>query len=524
MNHTKSIDGRLLRQLLLCGFENLNSNVHYLNDINVFPVSDSDTGTNLRRTFEMGINELAISPSFSEVFSSFIQGMLIGSRGNSGSILSQYFLGIYEETKGKDEVTVFDFCKAMEKACVVAYQAVLQPIEGTILTAMRESIDNTIPQISTETSLEQFFDVYSVELFQSVQNTTNRLDILRLNNVVDSGAAGFYLIVDGMKSGLHNATPNKDETMLFITKNAQEVSDPLTFRYCTEFLMKMHAEQSRAYFAGLLESKGDSLIVTVSDGLLKIHIHTNEPQNILDEFSMFGEYIETKIDDMLVQQKISQYTSHPRKHNGYVIISFAHGDGIIQLFDELGCDIVFNTTQNYQLNEDNFHFFINKFIDEQILLLPNDETIYATAIALYPPSKYPNVHVIDSQNVMKSYFLLSFMIGTDVLSDVLGTFSAYEHADFFVARILSITIQQKKFFVGFTTGETIINDSLDELLVSIASPEAVQPYSSIIVFHGQTARTDEIAQVSAYFDAFDGKDFAMIDGRQDDFDYIIGAM
>ncbi|MDR0491185.1 MAG: DAK2 domain-containing protein [Oscillospiraceae bacterium] len=524
MNSAKQIDGELLHQLLSSGFENLGGNVRYLNDINVFPVSDGDTGTNMKRTFEAGMSELITSSSFSDVLSSFIQGMLLGSRGNSGSILSQYFLGMYEYAKGKDAVSVADFCQALKNASQFAYEAVLQPVEGTILTVMRESIGNAAAQVNENTSLVQFFDIFTVELLLCVQNTTNRLDILRSNNVVDSGAAGFYLIFDGMKNGLHNTGVSNDSKALFAAKNAQNALSPPAYRYCTEFLLKMREYHAKEFFVDLLSNKGDSLIVSASENVLKVHIHTNEPQSILDEFSRIGDLAETKIEDMLIQQEINQFSPLNRKHGGYVIITFVHGDGIMQLFDELGCDIVFNATQNYRVSEESFHFFINKFANEEIVLLPNNEEIYDTAVSLYPPSLYPNVHIIDSRNVIKSYYLLSMMIGTDSIDKVLETFSVSGQSKIFIAKILSITIQRVKYFVGFTDSETVMNKNLDDLLRIIASLESISSYSSVIVFFGQTAKDEDAAKVSRYFEDCGDMDFAMLDGKQDDFDYIIGAM
>ena len=524
INHTQSIDGELWYRLLTCGFNNLNNNTEYLNYINVFPVSDGDTGTNMKRTFEMGINELAINSSFSDVFSSFIQGMLMGSRGNSGSILSQYFLGIYEHTRGKAEVNAVDFCKALKHAYKFAYQAVLHPVEGTILTVMRESAENIMTHVNTGTSLEQLFDAFTVVLFSCVQNTTERLSILRSNNVVDSGAAGLYLIFEGMRSGLCNDSLKTDNKELFFGKNIQVVKNPLSYRYCTEILLKIREDYSREYFIELLKDRGDSLIVTISNKMLKVHIHTNEPQNILDEFSKFGDFTETKIDDMMIQQEVNQYAPLSQKHNGYMIVSFVHGDGIIRLFDDLGCDIVFTATQNYHISDENFHFFVNKFIDKNIILLPNDENIYNTAVTLYPPDKYPNIHIINSTNIIKSYFLLSLMIGTDSIDKVLKTFHDEEKTDVFTAKILSVTIQQKKYFIGFTFNKTIIKNNLDDLLNVIACSEIMASYSTVIVFHGQAAKDEEIEKVSSCFENYDEMDFAIIDGKQDDFDYIIGAM
>ena len=525
MSETKTLDGKLLRKLLRCASKNLSSGVNYLNTINVFPVSDGDTGNNMSRTFEMGVSELMVGSSFSEVLSAFVKGMLLGSRGNSGSILSQYFWGIHEYNKDKDTVGVFDFCAALKNAYKTAYQAVLRPVEGTMLTVMREGIENASSQLGKEASFEQFFEVFTTELFLCVQSTTSRLDILRQNNVVDSGAAGLYLIFDGMKSGLYNTdVPNNDHTAFFIEKNVQNVQNPLTYRYCTEFLMKSKNGRSADEYKDMLSAKGDSLIVTLSDNLLKVHIHTDQPQNILDEFSSFGDFAETKVDDMLLQLELARYSPLQKKHDGYMIISFVHGDGIIKLFSELGCDIVFTATQNYHVDDDNFHMFIEKFIGEEIILLPNNETIYDTAIKLYPPSNYPGIHIIDSQNIVMSFFLLSMMIGTDSIGEVLKTFSTYDRTNFYHAKILSVTIAGKQHYVGSTASETIIKNDLGDLLRAVAGKECMGAFSSIVVFHGQAVTPEDISTVASFFDNDDGVDFAMLDGKQDDFDFIIGAM
>ena len=524
MKKTTAIDGTLLHQLLASGMSKLKSSVRYLNEINVFPVSDGDTGNNMSRTFEMGISRMVASPSFSEVFSSFAQGMLLGARGNSGSILSQYFWGIHEFTKGKSQISVTEFSAALKNAYKVAYQAVLRPVEGTMLTVMRESIENTAAFLNETTSLEQFLDALAAEMFACVQRTTAGLDILRSNNVVDSGAAGFYLIFDGLRNGLYHTDTHEDHTALFIKKNAQSVNAPLEFRYCTEFLIKLREQRPRAHFVELLQEKGDSLIVTVSDGVLKVHIHTNQPQNILDEFAALGDFVETKVDDMLIQQELTQYSPQQKKHSGYVVLSLVHGDGIMKLFSDLGCDIVFTATQNYHVANDNLHAFFERFTEDNIIFLPNDEEVYTKALALYPPDTHPKVHIVNTHNVIKSYFMLSAMIGTDSVDDVLKSFAEYEQTSFYIAKILLITIQKEHYYVAFTAKDTVIKKDLNTLLQMIESEKNARSISTIVVFHGQTVRDDDVEVVSSFFKNDDELEFILQDGKQDDYDFIIGGM
>ena len=281
---------------------------------------------------------------------------------------------------------------------------------------------------------------------------------------------------------------------------------------------------SREFFINLLYEKGDSLIVSVHQDLLKVHIHTDEAQNLLDEFSAYGDYVETKVDDMLMQQELNQFGSHQRKHEGYIILSFAHGDGIIKTFSDLGCDIVFTAPQNYHINAEHFHLFIEKFIHEEIILLPNDESIYHTALSFYPSSQYPKVHIVDSPNIITSYFLLSLMIGTDSVENVMKTFLSYKQSDFFIVKILSITIQQKEYYVGFAADETAIYKTLGDTLRGIANYGKIAPCASIVVFRGQTVREEEAQEVVAFFSNDEERDCVMLDGKQGDFDFIIGAI
>lgn len=320
------IDGIVLKRLLLSGFNNLSNSIGYLNDINVFPVSDGDTGTNMKKTFETGVKNIKDSSSFSVVFSSFVDGLLLGSRGNSGLILSQYFAGLFEAIKGKDSVCALEQCDALIKAYESAYEAVLRPVEGTILTVMRDSAVATKGQVTSETTMDRFFDIFTAEVFVSLQKTSSILDILRQNGVVDSGAAGFYLIFDGFRKGLQENCDCEEDDKLEALKQkptgGESIKDEkLEFRFCTEFSIKLNKPIKKADVVKLIEKRGDSIVVAVKGDFLKVHIHTNEPKEIIALFSDAGEFLATKIDDMLTQK------------NGY---SFAIiGDVTSDLGDEL---------------------------------------------------------------------------------------------------------------------------------------------------------------------------------------------
>jgi len=518
MNITRQLDGITLAKLLESGYSNLCRSVNYLNEINVFPVSDGDTGNNMKRTFELGLSDLKISDSFSDVLSSFIEGILLGSRGNSGSILSQYFLGLYENTRGIDKITVPEIAEALTAAAKTAYDAVLQPAEGTILSVMRESIAETRSVVSENAGFETFFELWSANILSGVKQTTSRLSILERNNVVDSGAAGFYLIIEGFKNALIGSSQS-GEAQFQNTSAVHIQADVPNFRYCTEFTVKLNHPKDRDYYANALKPFGDSIVVSLKADLLKVHIHTNETSRVLSAFELYGQFVSTKIDDMLIQYQITEAGRNRRKHTDCVIISFLQGDGLIELFEDLGCDIVYAVNQNYEIREDNIHFFVEKFLNDNVIIIPNSKRIYSSAVSCYPPEQYENIHIIESYNAAKSYYLLSLMVATDPFEKILSDLKKSAKEKYLT---LSITAAESENRVLYTcvSDECVVTG---ENLESVAAEFLSGHYDSAIVFAGQNAARDDNAKLEEILSAR-CDDYAVIDGKQDDFAYIIAAV
>lgn len=319
-----TLDGVLLKGLLVSGYNNLCGSIQYLNDINVFPVSDGDTGTNMKKTYGMGIEKLVDSPFFNVVLDSFVQGTLLGARGNSGMILSQYFVGFYNATKDKQEVSVPELIDALLIAYNTAFTAVLKPADGTILTVMRESTVRTKDKIWQDINLEEFFNVFTAEILSSLKDTPKTLAVLKENNVVDSGGAGFYLIFDGFRKWCCSNNISSQDLSTLLDKaqiTTQKPQAQLVYRYCTEFRVKLKSAFNKEKAVNYLEKQGDSIAIASDKGVLKVHIHTNNPDEVINEFSQDGELLDKKIDDMASQ--LSKYD--------YAVI----GDSSCDLTDEL---------------------------------------------------------------------------------------------------------------------------------------------------------------------------------------------
>ena len=320
------INGKLLTRLLRGGYKNLCANVDYLNDINVFPVTDGDTGTNIKKTYEMGINNLVDSDSHSEVFGSFVDGLLMGSRGNSGLIISQYFAGLYQEIKGIDEVCAGDVCNALVRAYEAAKGAVLKPVEGTILTVMREGAEKAKAHVRDNMPLDIFFTNFSKEIYTSLKATPKKLEVLKEHSVVDSGAAGFYLIFDGFRKEYCDTDENIVDLPSAEFKNEVAATIALKHRYCTEFRVSISEGSllNKNDAVKKIAKMGDSVAVALNGNVLKVHIHTNEPDKVVEMFTQYGDIKDKKVDDMEAQSNIKTDYS-------YAIL----GDATCDLSDEL---------------------------------------------------------------------------------------------------------------------------------------------------------------------------------------------
>jgi len=535
MRYEHMIDGELLRKMLIGGFTNLSHNTDYLNGINVFPVSDGDTGTNMKRTFESGVGALDSAAldsdsgapdteaSFCDTFSAFVRGMLIGSRGNSGFILSQYFLGIYEYTKGKNAVCLADLTSALPHAYQVAYRAVLNPVEGTMLTIMREGTKKTLHKIDGKTSLQEFFDILAGEMFSCVQETVKQMSLLRDNNVLDSGAVGLYLIFDGMRSAFHenyryfdceknHALPSRSKTL---------IKHFSFFRHCTEFILSMHRVQSRDYFIRLLTDRGDSIVVAADERLLKVHIHTNEPQKILDEFKKHGDIVSMKVDDLFLTQEFDKLKQ--RKYSGFAVVAFAHGEGNAAILENIGADVVFCVPSGHHPSEESLEKLLGEFFKENLIVFASDNEIKERLKRIKWFANLQNVYIAESDGMANAFFMLSSLILADEFRNVVKSLENLRKQKVFQASIKSrVDYNHMQYHCNFG-GQNVTMNDFGELLNVVASEKVLSPYSTVVVFGGRDCKQEDIDGIRAHFEENGSVEFTYLDGQQLECDFIIGA-
>ena len=329
------IDGVILKQMIISGANNLYNSYPEVDALNVFPVPDGDTGTNMNLTISSGAKEVANKneTSIYEIAKTFSRGLLMGARGNSGVILSQIFRGFAQGLKGKDEADAIDLADAFMMGKEVAYKAVIRPVEGTILTVCREAAQALNDAVEPEMPIDQAIDILLAEARESLKRTPDLLPILKEVGVVDSGGAGFCKILEGFSKALKNEVVEKnmpdvvdvsDQAQVSMG-NAQSKIQHEEFGYCTEFILKLPAENEKSgkkvfvekRFVAVLNSHGNSIVEVRDNDLVKVHIHTLNPGNILSYSQQFGEFVKIKVENMSEQH--SELLKEENKRKIYII-------------------------------------------------------------------------------------------------------------------------------------------------------------------------------------------------------------
>ena len=366
----------------------------FVNALNVFPVPDGDTGTNMSMTFKAAVKEIENlnSESIGETSKKLAKGALMGARGNSGVILSQILRGISKGLEGKTEVDGRDLAVAFEEGSKAAYKAVMRPTEGTILSVIRaaaESVTNV-----EESNVIAVMETVVTNAKIMLDKTPDLLPALKKAKVVDSGGMGLYIILQGMLDALKNdiKAEIKDVTVKSAgaTGAASTEDIDIKFGYCTEFIIVGDASKAKE-FQDKIEDLGDSMIVVGYEDVIKVHIHTNDPGKVLSNAVQYGELSKIKIDNMreehreVLALKNEEAASDiqeevaPAESKKYAFISVAMGDGITRVLKDLGVDYVIEGGQTMNPSTQDMMECISKLNAEHIFILPNNKNIIMAA-------------------------------------------------------------------------------------------------------------------------------------------------
>lgn len=391
----RSIDGQLLKQMLVSAANNLYNHYPEIDALNVFPVPDGDTGMNMNLTLASGAKEIA-NRNDEDVYiiaNSFSRGLLMGARGNSGVITSQIFRGFAVSLKDKKIIKTSDFVEAFSNGATVAYKAVMRPVEGTILTVIRESSEALSSKAKESMSIEDAMDLLVEEAIASLNRTPELLPVLKEVGVVDSGGAGLVKIMEGMQSVLKGKFIEKKEaTSVSNEKNAQSSASGES-GYLVEFILKLGPNDSKKpfiedRFKSFLQSRGDSLAVVHDGDLVKVHIHTLAPGNVLTYAQGFGEFVNVKIENITeqngdVEVEKKQEIMPEEKHepiNEFGLVAISAGKGIDEIFKELGVNEIVSGGQTMNPSIEDIISAIRKTDAKQVFVFPNNSNIVMAAL------------------------------------------------------------------------------------------------------------------------------------------------
>ena len=418
----RSIDGQTLRQMLVSAANNLYNHYPEIDALNVFPVPDGDTGMNMNLTLASGSKEIS-NRTDDDVFaiaSAFSKGLLMGARGNSGVITSQIFRGFADSLKGKNEITSSDLAEAFSNGSAVAYKAVMKPVEGTILTVIRESSNALLNYVNdNEVSLEKAMDYFLEEANASLNRTPELLPVLKEVGVVDSGGAGLCTIIYGMNQALKGnfieknqveaVSEGPDKAALASFKEDDE------FGYCTEFIMRLGPDSVKKVFnenrfKNWLLAQGNSLVVVRDEDIVKVHVHTLTPGHVLTYAQGFGEFVKLKIENMTEQHtNLTTKPEEPRNaapakpaepQKDYGMVAISAGKGIDQLFLDVGVDKIVSGGQTMNPSIEDIVNAVRETNAKSVFVFPNNSNIIMAALqASDVLADEVKVHVIATKTI-----------------------------------------------------------------------------------------------------------------------------
>ena len=402
----------LYLNLIKGGAARLGENRQSINDLNVFPIPDGDTGDNMYMTIAAGTE--ASGKSLSEMAASVSRLMLLGARGNSGVILSRIFAGLAKGFEGAEEADIQLFTSAMQSAVDEAYHAVTTPVEGTILTVLREGADAA----SGAASLEEYLDRAAAAMDISVQHTPELLDVLKKAGVVDSGGAGLLLIVEGMRAVLRGETVLEVSSPAAMAQkvdfNAFTEDSVLEFGYCTEFLLRLQRAKvdlerfDESVIRDYLLGQGDSLVFFRDGSIIKVHVHTRTPGEILNHCQQYGEFLTIKVENMTLQHHENHMDERFKKgRKAFGVVAVASGAGLVDTFKELGADIVIEGGQTMNPPVKRFIDAFDALDAETVFVFPNNGNILLTARQAADIYDKADIRVIPAKTLGEGYYALA---------------------------------------------------------------------------------------------------------------------
>ena len=540
----RTLDGILFARMINSGAANLKAHAKEINDLNVFPIPDGDTGDNMLMTMMGGVHhDTSSCDSLCEMADRVSSGMLLSARGNSGVILSQFFEGIKNGFTGLQTADTKEIGEAFRQGVKQAYSSVMTPTEGTILTVVREATEYACEQ-NTETP-EKFLNAFIDEAKRSLARTPELLPVLKKAGVVDSGAAGLIYIVDGMMRAVIGEDiadfSDVSEKTQELDLDAFNEDSVLEFGYCTELLVRLqNAKTDIANFdvkviTNYLQTVGDSIVTVRNGSIVKLHVHTMKPQKVLEFCQQYGEFLKVKIENMSLQhnntineEKESVLVKERKK---YGVVAVACGEGLKETFRERGADVIVDGGQSMNPSAEDFITAFDEVNADVIFVFPNNGNIVLTAQQAANLYEKSDVRVIESTTIGAGYASLAMLDTSSGDTDAIVEDLRMAMDGVITAEIShcvrDATIDGKEIhtgdYIGFV-GKEMLSVNESRLVTVCESIDALNfsRYDFCILICGKDANDEEAEKIEAYVNShYRGKEIYIINGGQDVYDYIM---
>ena len=547
----EKINGLILAEMIDLGSKNLAKNAEKINALNVFPVPDGDTGTNMNLSMSSGAKETAanVVENIGELGKSFSKGLLMGARGNSGVILSQLFRGMSQYIADKKEVNAKEFAEAIQNGVSIAYKAIIKPVEGTILTVAREAAEAGLKAAENTTSVVEVMEAIYAEAQASLKRTPELLPILKEVGVVDSGGQGLVCVYQGFVAALKGekiegleAVETNLVDMQFEDDHDMDFMNPedIVYGFCTEFTVRLDKEKkefNEDKFREDMSKFGDSLLVISDSEFVKIHVHTETPGDVFNYGQQYGELIKIKSDNMreqhreVLRKQEAKQTTAPKELKEQAMISISMGAGLSKVLTSMGVDYIVEGGQTMNPSTEDIMKAIKEVNAKNIFIFPNNKNIQLAAKQAAELAE-ENVFVIESKTAPQG--LAAVMVFNPQASaeenfanmqEVLSTVSTLEvtHAvrD---TNIEGVEIKKDE-FMGIRNGKIVVSNlSLNTVLEELLEKSLDEDSEIVTLYLGEESTeeyTDFLEQLIE--EKYPDVEVELIESGQPVYPYIIGV-
>ncbi|MBQ2688299.1 MAG: DAK2 domain-containing protein [Clostridia bacterium] len=550
------VNGVILKQAIISGANNICSQCDRINDLNIFPVPDGDTGTNMSMTISAAVKALEAldTDNAGEVAKATASAMLRGARGNSGVILSLLFRGFAKGLEGKSEATGKDLAKALGLGVDAAYKAVMKPTEGTILTVAREAFEESAKAVKKSNDPAEIFAVICEAAEESLNRTPELLPVLKKAGVVDAGGKGLLVIFEGMLSVIRdgvmientgNEINESTESEDAFRSAAAEFDEVINFTYCTEFIVGRDTEVTtpvedlRAY----LETIGDCVVVVDDEEIIKVHVHTEDPGNALQKGLGYGQLLTVKVENMKQQHENAKAENNKKKSKKKALkpqepteeigfVAVAAGDGLEALFTDLGCNNVVSGGQSMNPSTDDIYEAVMATPAKTVFVLPNNKNIIMAAEQTAKIVEDREVVILPTKTIPQGITaMLAFdpdsdaVLNKGAMQDAFSTVSTGQVT--FAARDSEFGMKKIKEgdIIALDNGKLTVSDKTpNKALMKLAKNMIDKSATFVTLIYGEGISEDEANEALSELEAKFGKDvdINLVEGNQPVYYYILG--